>query len=86
MQKILYFCKYKEYGTLHQRRQDIEGFFYDDGNVYVVSVELLKARDSFGKKMGRMETDREQNIEIDDEFDFWLAEQVLKKRLKEGRQ
>ena len=24
--------------------------------------------------------DREQNVEIDDEFDFWLAEQVLKRR------
>lgn len=30
--------------------------------------------------------DREQNIEIDEEFDFWLAEQVLLKRIKEGRQ
>ena len=30
-------------------------------------------------------TDREQNIEIDDEFDFWLAEQVLLKRQNENR-
>lgn len=25
-------------------------------------------------------TNKEQNIEIDDEFDFWIAEQVLKRR------
>jgi hypothetical protein len=32
-----------------------------------------------------MVLDREQNVEIDDEFDFWLAEQVLARRLGTGR-
>lgn len=76
-----FICKYKEYGTCNRRRQDIEGFFYDDGNVYVIKADLIKKGDRFGKKIERIITDKEQNVDIDDEFDFWLAEQVLKKRL-----
>ncbi len=75
-----FICKYYEYGNYQQRRQDLKGWFYDDGNVYVFRADLLKKGDRYGKKMERMIIDREQNIEIDDEFDFWLAEQVLLKR------
>ena len=75
-----FICKYEEYGTSHQRRQDIKGFFYDDGNVYVIKADLIRKGDRYGKKIERVITDREQNIEIDDEFDLWLAEQVLRKR------
>lgn len=81
-----FICKYYEYGNYQQRRQDLKGWFYDDGNVYVFRADLLKKGDRYGKKMERMIIDREQNIEIDEEFDFWLAEQVLLKRIKEGRQ
>ncbi|MBM4133146.1 MAG: acylneuraminate cytidylyltransferase family protein [Nitrospira sp.] len=73
-------CKFTEYGRNELRRQDIPGFFYDDGNIYVVKAELLRQGDRYGTHIERMELDREQNVEIDDEFDFWLAEQVLMKR------
>jgi len=76
-----FICKYKEYGTYTSRRQDIEGFFYDDGNVYVMKADLVKKGDRFGKKIERIITDKEQNVDIDDDFDFWLAEHILKKRL-----
>ncbi|MFH0861130.1 MAG: acylneuraminate cytidylyltransferase family protein [Candidatus Altiarchaeota archaeon] len=76
-----FMCNYREYGSHNLRRQDIKGFFYDDGNVYVIKADLIRKGDRFGKKIERVILDREQNIEIDDEFDFWLAEQVLKKRL-----
>lgn len=76
-----FICKYQEYGSCDLRRQDIKGFFYDDGNVYVMRADLLKKGDRYGKRIERVILDREQNVEIDDEFDFWLAEQVLKKRL-----
>ncbi len=79
-----FICKYQEYGTSQQRRQDIKGFFYDDGNVYVIRADLIKKGDRFGRKIERVITDREQNTEIDDEFDFWVAEQVLRKRLTKG--
>ena len=75
-----FICKYTEYGTCNLRRQDIKGFFYDDGNVYVTKADLIKKGDRYGKKIEKVITDKKQNIEIDDEFDLWLAEQVLKKR------
>jgi N-acylneuraminate cytidylyltransferase len=77
-----FICKYKEYGSnkTELRRQDIPGFFYDDGNVYVMKADFVRQGDRYGKRIERVPLDREQNIDIDDEFDFWLAEQVLKRR------
>ena len=81
-----FICKFMEYGTYTQRRQDLEGFFYDDGNVYAIKADLIKKGKLFGKNVERFETSREENIEIDDDFDFWMVEQMLLKRFKEGRQ
>jgi len=78
-----FICKFKEYGTYHQRRQDMEGFFYDDGNIYVLRAELIRKGTLFGEKVEKVETTREQNIEIDDEFEFWMAEQILNSRQNE---
>lgn len=75
-----FMCKYVEYGKTGLRRQDIPGFFYDDGNVYVMKADLVRQGDRFGKRIERVVLDREQNVEIDDEFDFWLAEQILKRK------
>jgi N-acylneuraminate cytidylyltransferase len=72
-----FMCKFAEYGKNELRRQDIEGFFYDDGNVYVMRADLVKQGDRYGKKIERVMLNKEQNIDIDDEFDFWLAEQVM---------
>ena len=71
-------CKYIEYGKNNLRRQDIEGFFYDDGNIYVTKEDLIERGERYGKKVGRKVISRWENIEIDDEFDFWLAEQTLR--------
>jgi len=71
-------CKYIEYGKNNLRRQDIEGFFYDDGNIYVIKAGLIERGECFGKKVGRKVISRWENIDIDDEFDFWLAEQTLR--------
>ncbi len=73
-------CKYVEYGKNERRRQEIPGFFYDDGNIYIVKASLVRKGDRFGKRIERALLNREQNVEIDDEFDFWLAEQILKRR------
>ena len=73
-------CKLKEYGTHSHRRQEIPGFFCDDGNVYILWAELLRKGNRFGQRIERVILDREQNVEIDDEFDFWLAEQLIAKR------
>jgi len=73
-------CKLCKWGTYFARKQDLKGFFHDDGNVYVIKADLIRKGKLWGKKMEKMEICKEQNIEIDDEFDFWLAEQILKKR------
>jgi len=72
-----FICKYREYGTQSLRRQEIEGFFYDDGNVYVIQADLIKQGDRYGKRIGRKVITRRENVEIDDEFDFWVAEKLL---------
>ena len=77
-----FMCRYREYGTALKPRQEIASFFYDDGNVYVIRASMIRERgDRFGTKREHVLLDREQNIEIDDEFDFWLAEQVMERRL-----
>lgn len=73
-----FICKYVEYGKNELRRQDIEGFFYDDGNVYVIKADFIKKGDRYGQKIGRKIISRRENIEIDDEFDFWIAQKILK--------
>ena len=70
-------CKYIEYGKNNLRRQDIEGFFYDDGNIYVIKTGLIERGERFGEKIGRKVISRWENIEIDDEYDFWIAERIL---------
>lgn len=75
-----FICKYIEYGQNDLRRQDINGFFYDDGNVYVIKADLIRAGERYGKKIGRKLISRRENIEIDDEFDFWVAEKILSEK------
>lgn len=79
-----FMCDYKEYGTNTLPRQQISGFFYDDGNVYVIKAANIIAGDRYGKKIGHKFISRYENAEIDDAFDFWLLEQILKKQYTEG--
>lgn len=76
-----FICKYKEYGKSDLRRQDIQGFFYDDGNIYVIKAELIKKGDRFGRKIGRKIITRWENLDIDDEFDLWVAERILERNI-----
>lgn len=64
-------------------RQDVKGFFCDDGNVYVIKTNLIKQGDRYGKRIGRKIISRWENVEIDDDFDFFVTEQILL-RLQRG--
>lgn len=75
-----FMCKFVSYGKNTLRRQDLAGFFYDDGNVYVIRADIIREGDRYGTRLEPVLLDREQNVEIDDEVDFWVAEQVLKRR------
>jgi len=74
-----FICDYKEYGKNTLPRQQIKGFFYDDGNVYVIKADNILKGNRYGTKIGRKFTSRYENAEIDDEYDFWLLEQILRK-------
>lgn len=74
-----FMCDYKEYGKNTLPRQQIQGFFYDDGNVYVIKADNILKGDRYGTKIGRKFISRYENAEIDDEYDFWLLEQILRK-------
>ena len=45
-----------------------------------MSLSIIRKSDRYGKKIGRKIISRWENVEIDDEFDFWIAEQILKER------
>ena len=77
-----FICKYRPYGVDpgELRRQDIDGFFYDDGNIYINRADLVLTGDRYGTRRERMCIDREQNTDIDEPFDLWLAEKILERR------
>ena len=76
---------YPPHGQEH-RRQDISYVFVNDGSIVVSTRETIMAGSLFGQRRGTMVIGREQNVDIDDEFDFWLAEQILIKRARESEE
>ncbi|EMY76154.1 cytidylyltransferase [Leptospira weilii serovar Ranarum str. ICFT] len=75
-----FWCKYQEFGKHNNmRRQDYKGFFYDDGNVYILSQNLVSKGLWFGDNICRHVIARHQNFEIDDEIDFVILEALLNK-------
>lgn len=80
-------CKITEYAThKNMRRQDIPGFFYDDGNVYIIDRDIILENRWTGDRICRKVLDKELNFEIDDPIDFFIVESILRKRISEGKQ
>lgn len=77
-----FICKYVEYGKCDQRRQEIDGFFHDDGNIYVVRADTLIKDGFYGKEVGKKVVSRSENVDIDDDFDLWLAEKILREGIR----
>lgn len=74
-----FWCKYKEFGSHNNlRRQDYQGFFYDDGNVYVLSKDIVKEAIWCGTNPCKLPIERHMNYEIDDEVDFIILEALMK--------
>ncbi|MEK7233404.1 MAG: acylneuraminate cytidylyltransferase family protein [Elusimicrobiota bacterium] len=72
-----------ELGRKMPRRQEIRPKNLDIGNVYVVSADLIRKSRSFGAfavKPIPLPISREEAVEIDEPFDFWLAEKILLER------
>lgn len=82
-----FYAKMIEYGThKNMRRQDIKGFFHDDGNVYIIKNSIISRGDWSGDNILRKVLPRECHYEIDDDTDFFICESLLKKRILEGIQ
>ena len=74
-----YYCKYQEFGSHNNlRRQDIKGFFYDDGSLYILTPSLIENNLWSGNKIKRIINKKEFSFEIDDEVDFLILENLLK--------
>jgi len=77
-----YICKDYEWGTTENTpRQELKGWFYDDGNIYVHKPDHIKEGKWVGKKKEKMLIDKHFNFEIDDEIDFYIVENLMKKHL-----
>ena len=61
------------------RRQDIKGFFYDDGSVYILTPSLIYKNQWSGDNIKKIVNERQFSYEIDDEIDFFILEQLIKK-------
>lgn len=78
-----YVCKFREFGSYDNlRRQDLKGFFYDDGNVYVLKRDLILSGKWSGNNIEKFFTKREENYEIDDHIDFFIVEKLLEKEIQ----
>lgn len=75
-----YYCKFQEFGSHNNmRRQDIQGFFYDDGNIYILDRAVVERGRWFGERIARYELSREETFEIDDEIDFAILETLMER-------
>lgn len=67
------------------RRQDREPEYKENGSIYVTKTELWrKNKNRLGGKIALHVMDVDDSWEIDDAFDFWLIEQIINYRKKEG--
>ena len=66
------------YGTMDNiPRQEMQSFFYDDGNIYVHKAAHLKEGKWWGEKRHEVVIEPWYNIELDTIADFWMAEGII---------
>lgn len=72
-----------EWGTIQNTpRQQIKGFFYDDGCVIINKAWVLRQGRWFGDTREAMIVAKHYNFELDDEVDFWVVERIMEMLLK----
>jgi N-acylneuraminate cytidylyltransferase/CMP-N,N'-diacetyllegionaminic acid synthase len=73
-------AKQLNYTSEVNRRQDKTPEYVENGAIYIVEVEqFLADRDLRSGSIELFEMPRRRSIDIDTEFDFWLAEQLVEK-------
>lgn len=71
-----------EWPTSMKRTQDLDGFFIDNGAVYVYKESLIKQKTLLTKNPGKILVDKSEYVDIDDELDFKIASFLLKDRMQ----
>lgn len=67
------------------RRQDYPDFYFPYGVLYIIKTEILKKYRSFyTSKIMPYYIERWQNYELDDIYDFYAIEAILRTKIKEG--
>lgn len=62
-------------------RQSLEGWFHDDGNIYIWQYELMKQGRWIGDRPKQLIIERCYNYEIDDELDFEIVSRIFERYL-----
>lgn len=82
-EKILatgFISKQYQFGSNNNtRRQELTGFFYDDGNVYIHSGEVIAKKQWSHDNALKFFTAEFENYEIDSEIDFSVVEHLHQK-------
>lgn len=66
---------------MHER----EMLYKENGAIYLVKRETLESSmNAIGKSVAHIEMLPEESVHIDSEFDFWMAEEILKRKPKSG--
>lgn len=78
-----FISKQFEFGSNNNvRRQDLNGYFYDNGSLYIHSSEAISNKIWSSEKAIRYFSKEYENYEIDTEIDFVILEQLHKKFYK----
>lgn len=73
-----YKCKIQEFGLNNNLpRQQIDGFFYDDGNIYIHSPQALQKKIWSARDAHKYFTQEIENYEIDTEVDLKVVGYLL---------
>ena len=78
--------KFIRWPTNMKRTQDLKEYFIDNGAVYVYKESLILKKTLLSKNHGVVLVDKSEYVDIDDEFDFRIAEFILKYMIKQDRQ
>jgi CMP-N,N'-diacetyllegionaminic acid synthase len=67
------------------RRQDYPEFYFPYGVLYIIKTDILKEKRSFyTDRIMPFVIERWQNYELDDIYDFYAIETIMKNKIKEG--
>ena len=69
-----------------KRTQDLEGYFIDNGAVYVYTESLICKKTILTKNFGTVMVDKSEYVDIDDEFDFKMAAHIMKDKIQHDLQ